>query len=121
MRVWDYPPKLLCNRHLLAQHNEIHAIHSIITNGKIGFSNHPEVNRWRGHLGALYRKHERTVAEMLNRGMNHHTPIKPKLLFWLDRMPEPWQSKAEQFKVLVEKQKQFFWCDCAERILFKVR
>lgn len=118
MRVWDYHPRLLCNKHLIAQHNEIHAIHSIITNGLDGFSNHPEVKRWVGKLGALYRTHERTTAEMLVRGYNHNSELPYATLSHLTPMPKPWQSMVDQLTILVGKQKTYLWCDCAERIIF---
>ena len=121
MRVWDYHPRYLCNKHLLAQHNEIHAIISIINHHHNGFSHHPEVKRWVGRIGALYRVHERTAAELQVRGYNHHSPVNIKAYHHLTPMPEPWQSKADQLKVLMEKQKQYLWCDCAERIIFNAK
>lgn len=34
MRVWDIPPNELCNRHLVGEHAEIHAVWSVITGRK---------------------------------------------------------------------------------------
>ena len=64
MRIWDLPPENLCRKHLLGEHRELHAIWSIITNNKIGYSKHPETIRWKGKLKALYNRHEKQVAEM---------------------------------------------------------
>jgi hypothetical protein len=77
MRVWDVPPAALCNRHLLAQHNEIHVIWNVITLGRRGFSRHPETLRWHGRLAALRGRHEATVGEMLLRGFRHLSPLPP--------------------------------------------
>ena len=116
MRVWDLPPSNLCNRHLNAQHNEIHSIYSIITNDLSGFSHHPEVERWRGHLGALYRVHERTVVEMVRRGYNHNSEL-PVMVQHLTPEPEPWQSIEEQVMVLYDKGSTVTGCDCYNRIM----
>jgi hypothetical protein len=75
VRVWDLPPAKLCRAHLLAQHNEIHGIWSIIVNERSGYANHPETTRWRGKLGALHIRHSETVAEMRGRGYRHNSPL----------------------------------------------
>lgn len=75
MRIWDIPLINLCDKHLVAEHGELHAIWSIITNNKKGFANHPEVSRWRGKLKALYRVHENLVSEMTYRGFNHNSSL----------------------------------------------
>jgi hypothetical protein len=78
MRIWDLSPKKLCRQHLLGEHHELHAIWSIIVNGKKGYSKHPETLRWNGKLKALYLRHEKLVAEMLRRGYRHRTPLNKK-------------------------------------------
>lgn len=75
MRVWDIDPSLLCRNHLLGEHREIHAIYAIIVYSKKGYSNHPETNRWRNHLWALYLRHEKVAEEMKRRGWNHHSNL----------------------------------------------
>jgi len=76
MRVWDIAPKRLCRQHLLGEHRELHAIWSIITKNKKGYSQHPETLRWIGKLGALYTRHELLVTEFASRGYNHYSPLK---------------------------------------------
>lgn len=78
MRIWDISPKDLCRKHLIAEHGELHSMWSIITNGKKGFSKHPETMRWRGKLKALYSRHEKLAAEMKRRGYNHNSYIDKK-------------------------------------------
>ena len=75
MRIWDIPVECLCRNHLLAEHRELHAVWSVIVNEKRGYSRHPEVMRWRGRLGALWRRHEAQVAEMTSRGYAHRSPL----------------------------------------------
>src|SRR5688572_33173556 len=79
MRVWDIEAKLLCNNHLLGEHREIHAIWTILTENKKGYSHHPETLRWKGKLLALYNRHETVVAEMIKRGFNHKSTLKKEL------------------------------------------
>jgi hypothetical protein len=85
LRVWDIPPEKLCRQHLLGQHNEIHGLWTVITEGRRGYANHPETHRWTGKLPALWQRHETTVAEMARRGYNHQSPID---LSRLDGSPE---------------------------------
>lgn len=109
MRIWDVSPKLLCRKHLLACHYELHTIHSVLLNGKKGYSKHPETVRWTGKLAALAAKHDDLVAEMTARGFNHSSPL-PVV------SDEPNQdvrllSDGEQIELLQHK------CgDCRERI-----
>lgn len=111
MRVWDIDPKLLCDRHLLGEHNEIHTIWSIITNGLKGFANHPETMRWRGKLKALYLRHEATAKEMERRGFQHKSP--------LDESLATGKAMQDELKDLIETQERLLSGkdpDCAERI-----
>jgi hypothetical protein len=75
MRIWDIEPERLCRKHLLAEHRELHALWVVLTEGKKGYSKHPETLRWRGKLAALSDRHERLVEEMLKRGYRHHSPL----------------------------------------------
>ena len=75
MRIWDVSPKILCRNHLLGEHRELHAMWSVITNNKKGYSLHPETIRWKGKLLALYNRHEELVQEMTNRGYSHKSPL----------------------------------------------
>ena len=102
MRIWDIPVQQLCNKHLIAQHFEIHCIYSILTEGKRGFYNHPEVKRWLKHLGALILVHDRTVIEMIQRGFNHYTPLSKYTAYNYD-YPKLWQSVELQKELLREK------------------
>jgi hypothetical protein len=78
MRIWDLPPKVLCRQHLLAEHRELHAVWSVITRKKKGYSRHPETLRWFGHLRALFLRHKALVKEMRARGYLHRSPLDPR-------------------------------------------
>lgn len=80
MRIWDISVKKLCNKHLVAEHNELHVIWSVITKNKKGYSRHPETMRWRGKLKALYGRHEQQIKEMKARGYVHKSPLLNKKL-----------------------------------------
>jgi hypothetical protein len=75
MRIWDIHPRRLCRNHLLGEHRELHAIWSVLTKGKKGYSRHPETLRWKGKLKALYDRHEALVSEFGNRGYRHMSPL----------------------------------------------
>ena len=73
-------------------HNEAHIIERAILGLIKGWQNHPETNRWRGHLPALAAYHDLIVEEAGRRGwpmgsnhkspMSHHGPV-----VW----PKPWE------------------------------
>lgn len=75
MRIWDVAPRHLCRQHLLGEHRELHALWTILSEGKKGYRNHPETKRWVGKLLALYLRHEVLVLEMKKRQYNHHSPL----------------------------------------------
>ena len=79
MRIWDINPKYLCRVHLLGEHRELHAVWTILTKNKKGYSKHPETLRWHGKLQALFLRHEKLVKEMLRRGYNHQSPLDKRL------------------------------------------
>ena len=78
MRIWDISPKRLCRNHLLGEHRELHAIWSVLVNGKRGYARHPETMRWKGKLKALYGRHEALVVEMSSRGYQHRSPLEKR-------------------------------------------
>ncbi len=79
MRIWDLPPKVLCRNHLLGEHRELHAIWTVLTENKKGYSLHPETLRWKGRLRALFLRHERLVQEMNRREYRHQSPLDKNL------------------------------------------
>jgi hypothetical protein len=109
MRVWDFPPDKLCNKHLIAQHHELHCIYNIIMRSLEGFSHHPEVVRWHGRRASIVGVHDLCVDVMLKRGFKHKSPMELDFPIWF--WPESWQSTEKQLQILKEK-----GCGCYERI-----
>ncbi|MEA3376144.1 MAG: pyrimidine dimer DNA glycosylase/endonuclease V [Chloroflexota bacterium] len=103
MRIWDVPPEKLCRNHLLGEHSELHAVWSILTQGKDGYARHPEVLRWRGKLKALYLKHDEIVEEMERRGYQHNSPLDSALATGAKHQDEFIDSLKEQVRILREK------------------
>lgn len=73
--MWMVNPSLMCNQHILGEHLECHMFVSTINQNKRkldGFIKN-------GLLEAdkLVIRHDALVQEMLNRGINHKTPIIP--------------------------------------------
>ena len=103
MRIWDLPPAKLCRAHLLGEHRELHAIWSILTQNKKGYSLHPETLRWKGKLKALYFRHEELVQEMNLRGFAHQSPLNCKLAKGKSKQDVFIDSITDQIKNLQQK------------------
>jgi hypothetical protein len=103
MRVWDVPPAVLCRQHLLGEHREIHAVWTIVTAGKKGYCHHPEVQRWRGRLRALFLRHQDIVAEMCRRGYQHRSPLEEELATGSARQDQFLDDIARQDQILRAK------------------
>ncbi|MCF7908292.1 MAG: pyrimidine dimer DNA glycosylase/endonuclease V [Candidatus Omnitrophica bacterium] len=103
MRIWDIPPKKLCRNHLLGEHRELHAIWSILTKNKKGYSRHPETLRWKCKLASLYLRHNKLVAEMANRGYRHKSDLDRKLATGSKKQCIFIDSYKEQVKILKRK------------------
>lgn len=100
VRIWDVEPAELCDRHLLGEHRELHAVWTIITEQKKGYAAHPETKRWRGRLAALYARHEAEVEEMSRRGFAHRSPLDATLAGGETTQTELIDSLAAQRKRL---------------------
>lgn len=103
MRIWDLPPEKLCRAHLLGEHRELHAIWSILTQNKKGYSLHPETLRWKGKLKSLYFRHDELVKEMNLRGFTHQSPLNYKLATGKSKQDVFVDSITEQIKNLKQK------------------
>jgi hypothetical protein len=103
MRIWDLEPASLCRSHLLGEHRELHAIWTILTDGRREYANHPEVRRWRGKLAALYARHDAQVAEMVNRGYRHSSPLDLRLATGPSEQDDQLASTSEQRALLAAK------------------
>jgi hypothetical protein len=103
MRIWDVSPDELCRKHLLGEHRELHGLWNILTQGKVGYSRHPETLRWIGKEAALYARHEALVYEMTRRGYNHETPLDQSLALGGSVQDKFINSIKEQRELLRDK------------------
>ncbi len=73
MRMWMINPELLCRKHLLGEHGEIHKhLPSFRKGHSIDGRMSPVVQI---QINCLLERHDVLAAEMLNRGMNHKSPL----------------------------------------------
>ncbi len=107
MRIWDVAPGILCRAHLLGEHRELHAIWTVLTSDKRGYSRHPETLRWKGKLAALYTRHDLLVTEMTRRGYNHASALDNSQAIGESVQTEFIDSPERQMELLREK-----GCDC---------
>jgi len=103
MRIWDISPSLLCRQHLLGEHRELHAVWSVITKRKKGYSKHPETMRWVGKLKALYGRHNKLVREMKKRGYAHKSILLIRLAVGKKKQNVLINTVSEQIEILTKK------------------
>ena len=73
MRMWMINPKLLCNKHLLGEHGELHKfIPSFHKKYSVDNRVSPIVQI---ELSSYQSRHDELANEMISRGMNHNSPL----------------------------------------------
>ena len=72
MRMWMVDPKLMCRKHLLGEHGEIHKFrhnfekrHNMV--GRLMFPSQIDPTK-------MSERHDALAHEMARRGYNHHSP-----------------------------------------------
>lgn len=81
MRMWMCDPKILCRKHLLGEHGEIHKHrHNFVKQHKMG-----------GRVGqiepeAMEIRHDELAKEMLSRGYKHESPFEQPETSYLPEM-----------------------------------
>ena len=81
MRMWMVDPKLLCRKHLLGEHGEIHKFRH----------NFVKQHRMNGRMGQIEPhnmsiRHDQLAQEMLDRGYNHNSPYEQPDISYLPIM-----------------------------------
>jgi hypothetical protein len=73
MRMWMIEPYLLCRKHLLGEHNELHKFLPSFRKGiKVHGRFHPVVQiQFQGYI----ERHNALALEMIKRGYNHKSPL----------------------------------------------
>jgi hypothetical protein len=73
MRMWMVNPKVLCNKHLLGEHGEIHKHrHNFVKQHSIAKRISPVVQIEPNNMQS---RHDELADEMLRRSMNHQSPF----------------------------------------------
>ncbi len=72
MRMWNVNPAIMCNKHLLGEHVEMHMFIGCIKKNK---SLRGYIENGLVELNNICYRHYRLVEEMRRRGMNHNTPM----------------------------------------------
>ena len=80
MRMWMVDPKVLCDKHLLGEHGEIHKHrHNFVKQHSIAKRISPVVQI---EPSAMESRHNVLAEEMLRRGMNHQSPfLQPSIAY----------------------------------------
>ena len=82
MRMWMCSPQLLCRKHLLGEHGEIHKHRH----------NFAKKHKMDGRIGQVFptqmqSRHDLLAYEMLRRGYNHNSPYtQPDVTYLSDEM-----------------------------------
>lgn len=72
MRMWNVNPELMCNKHLLGEHLELHMFVGSIKKGRSiqGYLDNGLIEPQN-----IEERHKVLVIEMLMRGMKHNSPL----------------------------------------------
>lgn len=102
MRMWSISPTLLCDKHLLGEHGELHKHrHNFVKHHSITGRISPVVQIEPDNMG---KRHDVLAVEMVRRGFKHQSPyIQPSL----DHLPDNERyakiDLAENIKTLSER------------------
>lgn len=72
MRMWNVPTEMLCQKHLLGEHVELHMAIGAYKKQKSfkGFYEKKLIDPQ-----SIYTRHDQLVLEMQKRGLNHKSPL----------------------------------------------
>lgn len=83
MRMWMIDPKLLCRKHLLGEHGEIHKHrHNFVKQHSITNRISPVVQI---EPASMEKRHDELAKEMLRRGYNHQSPFEQPDISYLPK------------------------------------
>lgn len=105
MRMWMVDPKLLCRKHLLGEHGEIHKFrHNFVKKHKMA-----------GRMGQIEparmeERHDQIAKEMLRRGYNHQSPYEqpdvshlPEMIVNIQESLDDLSNRCEECKLAIAK------------------
>lgn len=104
MRMWMVEPKLLCRKHLLGEHGEIHKHrHNFVKKHSIA----KRIEMGQIEPSSMKSRHDALAEEMLRRGFNHKSPYEMPDISHLS-------DKERLFRVDVEQSKRDLRERCRE-------
>jgi hypothetical protein len=108
MRMWNVSPELMCRKHLLGEHAEMHMFLGVLSLGK----------RLDGYISSglveihnIKRRHDELAQEMVRREYCHNSPINDPSLFArvgfveAERSYEELQSRYAECRRRIQKTK----------------
>ncbi len=75
MRMWMVRPEMMCQKHLLGEHVEIHMLAGTLKRGK---SIALFIDKGLLEPSSLAERHDKLAEEMLKRGFRHLSPLGPE-------------------------------------------
>lgn len=72
MRMWKVPPEVMCRKHLLGEHVEMHMFAGSIRHGR---SIDGHIERGQVEVKHLRARHDELAEEMLRRSYLHRSPF----------------------------------------------
>lgn len=82
--MWVIDPRIMCRKHLLGEHVELHMFLSSMKRG-LDLSGYARNNLFEPR--SLEERHRALAIEMRNRGYRHASPM-PHIVFKTDRYPD---------------------------------
>ena len=96
MRMWMVPPEILCRKHLLGEHVEMHMFLAHL-NKKRGIQGYLKNNCLEPR--SIFQRHEDLAQELTNRGYNHKSPMREEDFGIVVELPpecQYWQINREE-------------------------
>ncbi len=96
MRMWNVKPEVMCRKHLLGEHVEMHMFLSALTSGKKldGYIRSGLVE-----IHNIKRRHDELAQEMVRRGYRHNSPMKDSPLLAMSGFVESkWSYEELRFR-----------------------
>lgn len=92
MRMWNVPVEILCIKHLIAEHVEMHMYLGSI---KKGISLKGYIKKGLVEVHNIKNRHDELVEEMLNRGYNHKSELNVENYLWDEGLVDSEQNINE--------------------------
>lgn len=77
MRMWNVDPSIMCRKHLLGEHLELHMFMGCIKKGK---SIDGYIKKGLVELDNIIPRHDELAKEMINRGYKHNSRMPPVVI-----------------------------------------